>query len=119
MGILNRDGTVNNNVMPVFAGIFAGLFFDDLRDRFNDDIDCIQFVFDLFKQYCESGDYQQMFLYLAIQYDEIRKQLPDPVWLLAGNKEAVKSFMPLFMARLESLMSESVFVSPIERGDEN
>ncbi len=113
IGVLNGDGTVNVHNMPVYASIFTGLFFDDLFDRY-DDVSHINFVFSLFEEFYGRGDYQQMYLFLSMQYDSIRKQLPDPVWLLAGNKAAVRAFMPLFMTRLKSLMTESGLLAPAD-----
>jgi hypothetical protein len=48
-----------------------------------------------------------MYLYISLQYDRMRKPLPDPVWWLAGNPDAVQTFTRHFAAKLEYLAKQN------------
>ena len=106
MGLSDKDGKIDHEVMSIFAGVFAGLFFDDLCE-YHDDTHDLLAIYETFQKLYKRQDYQHMYLLLSIQYDYIRKPLPDPVWWLAGDNNAVKEFMTLFMARYEHLMSDA------------
>ena len=58
-----------------------------------------------------------MYLLLSIQYDCIRKPLPDPIWWLAGHTAAVREFMTSFMDRYKRLMTNAGFLEPTEEAD--
>jgi hypothetical protein len=100
-----------DSAMPVFADIFTGLFFDDLCD-FHDKADDLLTIYETFQALFRKKDYQHMYLLMSIQYDYIRKPLPDPVWWLAGDSAAVKLFMTLFVERYERLMINGGFIKP-------
>ena len=103
MGLADSDGALIDGAMSVFADIFSGLFFGDLCD-FHDSAEDLLTIYETFRALSKKEDYQHMFLLMSIQYDYMRKPLPDPVWWLAGNSAAVKAFMVLFMKRYERLM---------------
>ena len=46
------------------------------------------------------------FLLLSLQYDTLRKPLPDPVWWLAGYPPALAQFSLGFAAYLSQLMAD-------------
>jgi len=116
MGILHIDGQINQESIPVFADIFTGLFFDDLS-FFIADVKDLQTVCNLFLELYEKKEYQHMYLLLSMQYDYIRKPLPDPVWWLAGNSDTVREFMVLFIERLKTRMNAAGIVAPAKGGD--
>lgn len=105
MGVIDEKDKVDSAVMPVFAGIFSGLFFDDFCDHFYDPKD-LWTIYHIFMQLFERKDYEHMYLFISIQYDSMRKPMPDPVWWLAGNKAAVKEFMGYFIHELSRFMVE-------------
>lgn len=111
MGLLDQDGRIVPQNMNAFTHIFAGLFFDDLCD-FYDDRDKLEAIYRTFQELAEKEDHQHMLLLLSLQYDYLRKPLPDPVWWLSGHCEAVKSFMSGFLGLLGDLMSQAGFLSP-------
>jgi hypothetical protein len=111
MGIVDSGGALIDSAMPVFADIFTGLFFDDLCD-FHDKADDLLTIYEAFQTLFRKKDYQHMYLLMSIQYDYIRKPLPDPVWWLAGDSAAVKAFMALFIERYQSLMINGGFIKP-------
>lgn len=117
MGLLDRSGEVNRESMQVFVDIFSGLFFDDLYDFFDEAKDLFA-IFKTFTELYAREDYNHMYLLISIQYDYIRKPLPDPVWWLAGNTAAVKEFMTLFMERYKRLIGSTIIVQEIRCPDE-
>lgn len=109
MGLLDKNGQIEPHNMETFTHIFAGLFFDDLCD-FYDDCDKLVAIYHTFQELADKQDHQHMFLLLSLQYDYLRKPLPDPVWWLSGHSEAVKRFMSGFLNLLGSLMSQAGFL---------
>jgi hypothetical protein len=109
MGVLTADGEIDPKIMPVFAGIFCGLFYDDFADYFADDLaDNLERVHSILADLHGRRDYKNMFLFLCVHYDSIRKSLPDPVWWLAGNPEAVQAFFDCFMEKLAGFVNQTV-----------
>ena len=111
MGLIDNTGALIDSALTVFADIFTGLFFDDLCD-FREDTGDLLTIYEMFKALLQKDDYPNMYLLISIQYDHMRKPLPDPVWLLAGDSLVVKAFMTLFMARYKRLMTNSGFIEP-------
>ena len=102
MGLLDKDGRVPIQAMAAFSTIFTGLFYDDLLEYF--DPDDMLTIFDTFKALSQKENYQNMYLLMSIQYDYMRKPLPDPIWWLAGDSEAVTAFMTMLIRGLERIM---------------
>ena len=50
--------------------------------------------------------HQRIFLLLSLQYDALRKPLPDPLWWLAGHPPALEQFSLGFAAYLSQLMTD-------------
>ena len=111
MGLLDQTGHVKPRSMEVFTCIFAGLFFDDLCD-FYDGRDKLVAIYRTFQELAEKDDHQHMLLLLSLQYDYLRKPLPDPVWWLSGHYEAVGCFMTGFLGLLGALMIQAGFLPP-------
>lgn len=109
MGLLDQNGQIVPQSMEAFTRIFAGLFFDDLCD-FYDDRDKLTAIYRAFQELAEKEDHQHMLLLLSLQYDYLRKPLPDPVWWLSGHSEAVRSFMSRFFELLGELMAQAGFL---------
>lgn len=109
MGLLDQEGRIVPRSMEVFTHIFAGLFFDDLCD-FYDDRDKLTAIYRTFQELAEKEDHQHMLLLLSLQYDYLRKPLPDPVWWLSGHYESVRSFMSGFLDLLGGLMAQADFL---------
>lgn len=102
MGILRPDGQVNVETMRTFVQSFAGLFFDDLC-AFYSDQDDLSSVMDAFSELAARKDCQNIYLLISLQYDTIRKPLPDPIWWLAGCAPALSLFCLGFVERLLAL----------------
>ena len=113
MGIVDEEGKMIDSSMSVFASIFAGLFFDDLCDYFERSEDLLT-VYEAFAALHKKADCHSMYLLMSVQYDYMRKPLPDPVWWLAGDSAVVKMFMALFMERYGRLMENGGFIEPGE-----
>lgn len=103
MGILHSTGEVNIETMRAFVQIFAGLFFDDLCDFYSDQEE-LAAVAAAFTELFARKDYQNIYLLVSLQYDTIRKPLPDPIWWLAGCAPALSLFCLGFVERLLELI---------------
>ena len=113
MGLADTEGKLKDGAMEVFASIFTGLFFDDLCDFFESNEDLLT-IYDAFAALYKKDDHHSMYLLMSVQYDYMRKPLPDPVWWLAGDSAAVKKFMALFMERYKRLLASGGFIEPGE-----
>lgn len=102
MGLVTAEDKPDRDVMAVFSGIFAGQFYDDLCDYYQD----CQNVRDLLTQLfdaAEIADAKQRFLLICLQYDGMFRELPDPVWWTSGNPVFAESFADGFLAHLQRL----------------
>jgi len=111
MGLLDSSGSFRIKHMVIFTNIFTGLFYSDLCD-FHEEVEDRLTVFEMFRTLCDRGDYHHMYLLMSIQYDYMGKPLPDPVWWLAGDSEAIEAFMVIFMKGFERLMTKGGFLEP-------
>lgn len=102
MGILQSDGEVRIETMQAFIQIFAGLFFDDLCDFYSDPEQFLP-VIAAFTELAAREDSLSIYLMISLQYDSIRKPLPDPIWWLAGCTPARTTFCLGFVERLQLL----------------
>ena len=84
------------------AQIFGGLFFDDLCDFYSDQGE-VSAVTAAFSELAARKDCQNIYLLISLQYDTIRKPLPDPIWWLAGCAPALSLFCLGFVERLLEL----------------
>ena len=105
MGLLSDTGAVNEAVMQAFIRIFAASFFDEICDTY-EALGRVSKVTDAFHELEERQDPQRIFLLLSLQYDTLRKPLPDPVWWLAGHPQALAQFSLGFAAYLSQLMAD-------------
>lgn len=106
MGILKKDKEINQENLRVIAILFAGLFFDELYDWY-DDYDAILSIYNMFSELYEREDYHHLYLYLSVCYDQIGKTLPEPVWWIAGQEHIIVLFMEFFFQYFSSLMEKS------------
>lgn len=105
MGVLHQNGEVDVEAMRVFVQIFSGLFFDDLCDFYSDQGE-LSAVTAAFSELAARKDCQNIYLLISLQYDAIRKPLPDPIWWLAGCGPALSLFCPGFVERLLELTED-------------
>jgi len=109
MGLYDYSGQMRTNTMLVFANIFTGQFFDDLNECHGSAANMLS-IYEAFRALYEKEDYQHMYLMMSVQYDYISKPLPDPVWWIAGDPDAVTAFMAHFIRRYEHLMEIEGFL---------
>lgn len=88
--------------MAVFSSIFAGQFFDDLCDYYQDYENVQETIAQIFHT-AEQADPKQKFLMICLQYDSIYRTLPDPVWWLSGSPAFAETFVDGFLAHLSRL----------------
>lgn len=105
MGLLTETGDVDEAAMRVFIHIFAASFFDDLCDTY-ESLEAISKITAAFCELKERNDPQRIFLLLSLQYDALRKPLPDPVWWLAGHPLVLTRFSFGFAEYLSRLMAD-------------
>ena len=102
MGLTTEDGAPEQDAISVFSTIFAGHFFDDLCDYYQDD-EQVREVVTQFFQTAEQADSRQKFLLICLQYDGIYRDLPDPVWWISGSPDFAVLFADGFLAHLKRL----------------
>ncbi len=102
MGLTAADSSPDRDAMAVFSAIFAGQFFDDLCDYYQDYKDIQETIAQIFHT-AEQADPRQKFLLICLQYDSIYRALPDPVWWISGSPAFAELFADGFLAHLERL----------------
>ncbi len=106
MGLAAADGSVDRDAMAVFCRIFAGQFYDDLRDHLRDDPEAADAILATLADGADTGGPRGRFLIICLQYDSIYRPLPDPVWWLSGSPAFAESFADGFLAHLKRLIEE-------------
>lgn len=106
MGLADADGRADRDVMAAFARIFAGQFYDDLCDYYQDYADVQELLNQLFDT-AENAEPKQKFLLICLQYDGMFRDLPDPVWWISGQTEFAELFADGFLAHLKMLNNET------------
>ncbi len=102
MGLTAADGSPDREAMAVFSAIFAGQFFDDLCDYYQEFKDVQETIVQILHQ-AEQADSKQKFLLICLQYDSIYRTLPDPIWWISGSPSFAELFADSFLAHLERL----------------
>lgn len=105
MGLLTQAGEVDAAAMDAFIHISAGSFFDELCDEYGDREQLGQ-IMAAFRDFEERRDPQRILLLISLQYDNLRKPLPDPIWWLAGHPSALALFSLGFTTYLLQLMED-------------
>ena len=102
MGLTTEDGSPEQDAMAVFGSIFAGQFFDDLCDYYQDYENVQETIAQIFHT-AEQADPKQKFLMICLQYDSIYRSLPDPVWWISGSPDFAELFAEDFLTHLKRL----------------
>ena len=103
MGLASSDGSVDRDAMAVFCCIFAGQFYDDLREYYQDDPKAAKATLTHLVDGADTGDPHGKFLMICLQYDSIYRALPDPIWWLSGSPAFAEAFADGFLAHLKRL----------------
>ena len=103
MGLATAEGTVERDAMAVFCNIFAGQFYDDLCDYYQDDPAEVRAALAPLLDGADTGDPHGKFLMICLQYDSIYRTLPDPIWWLSGSPAFAEFFADGFLAYLARL----------------
>lgn len=102
MGLATSEGAPDRDAMTVFSGVFAGQFYDDLCDCYQDYADVRELLEHLFDATDEMGT-EQKSLFICLQSNSMFRELPAPVWWISGNPAFAESFADGFLARLRQL----------------
>ena len=106
MGLLTEEGKPDREAMVVVSRLYAGAFYDDLYDFYNDmrSVNCVcRELIDL----VDAEDARLPFLSICSAYDAIYRSLPAPIWWIAGNLEVAAQFAAGFLRRLSEFTEES------------
>ena len=103
MGLATAAGAVERDAMAVFCNIFAGQFYDDLCDYYQDDPAEIRAALAPLLDGADTGDPHGKFLMICLQYDSIYRTLPDPIWWLSGSPAFAEFFADGFLTHLVRL----------------
>jgi hypothetical protein len=103
--------------MRLFTRIYAAQFYYNLCDSYAKST--VGTVLASFDELSGRKDYKGIYLFLSLQYDQLRKPLPDPVWWLMGSPKALKIFSIGFVESLtEVFREEESYVQADDRNDE-
>ena len=105
MGLLTEAGEVDGAAMETFTHVFAASLFDDLCVAFEDRRELSR-ALSAFRELAERQEPKSIFLMISLQYDTLRKPLPDPVWWLAGYVPALSRFSLGFASYLLQLAED-------------
>lgn len=103
MGLINKEGVVDENVVAIAGGIYAGMFFDNLCDTY----ESYEEVKVICRQLLDGKariSAKQMLILISLQYDAMRKPLPELMWWISGSAQILPIFITAFTSRLERLM---------------
>ena len=101
MGLLTEAGEVDGPAMEAFTHVYAASLrseehTSELQSR----------ALAAFQELAEHQEPKSIFLMISLQYDTLRKPLPDPVWWLAGHVPALSRFSLGFAAYLLQLAED-------------
>ena len=85
-------------------GIYAAQFYYNLCDSYAKST--VGTVLASFDELSGRMDYKGIYLFLSLQYDQLRKPLPDPVLWLMGSPKALKIFSIGFVESLTEVFRE-------------
>ncbi len=102
MGLTNDHGDPDLEAIAVCACMFAGQFFDDICDFFDDYAE-VQRLIDALSTEANIGDGNQKIRLVCSQYDAVFLPLPAPIWWISGNLGIAERFADGFLAHLERL----------------
>ena len=102
MGLVTAEGTPDRDAMTVLSGVFAGQFYDDLCDYYQDYTDVREMLDNLFDA-LERMSVEHRSLFICLQDNSMFRDLPAPIWWISGNPAFAESFADGFLARLRQL----------------
>lgn len=106
MGLVTAEARPDRDVMNIFSMIFAGQFYDDLCDYYQDYTDVQELLAQIF-DVAENADPKQKFLLICLQYDGMFRDLPAPIWWISGQPEFAELFADGFLSHLRQLKNET------------
>lgn len=102
MGLVTSEGEVERDAIITLSNVYAGLFFDDLCD-FYQDYSCVQKELEQFFTATKNAEGRQKFLGICLQYDGLSQPLPNPIWWISGNQNIAGMFADSYIQHLKRL----------------
>ena len=109
MGLRHPDGTLHEENISVLAGVYAGIFYDEMCDYYPDP-DRATVIFREIAALDAEGAYQRLLCTISYEFDRIRSALSPHFLRFVCKKELIEPFARAFAAHLQEIRSESEVV---------
>ena len=107
MGLLTSNNTVNTTVLDAFCRVQVALFYEDLLDYYGE-WERVQTICRSLIERCKQLNLHDTMLNLCIEYDSMRRPLPDAIWWIAGSDLLLQPFLTEFLRWLQVCMESGV-----------
>lgn len=105
MGLLQSNGTPDQDAIAVLSRVFARMMFDDLCESLPD-MDGVYAICEHFEDLWAQKAVKKMLLYLRLQYEGLLRPFPEPIWWIVDNPALIEPFCEGFVRRLSEFKSE-------------
>ena len=99
MGLLNERGEPEQDVIAVLSRVYAALFYETLRDSFEDAERIPDFLAPLTEAQ-RNMENREAFSLICDFYEALAQPLPEPVRMMSGNAALESAFAAGFVRRL-------------------
>ncbi len=101
MGLIDPDGNMDKPILAALARVYAGLFFDNLCDKYSS----TYAVTASCQMVLDKAEAREALLELSLQHDWMRRTLPEPIWWMAGSDTLLTEFVSCFAVNLTELFA--------------
>lgn len=99
MGLIDPDGSVDKPILSAMARVYAGLFFDNLCDKYSS----INVVTASCQMILDKTEARDSLLELSLLHDRMHRSLPEPIWWIVGSDPLLEVFISCFTVHLVEL----------------
>ena len=107
MGLLTSNHTVDTTAINAFCHVQVALFLKDLLGYYGDS-KRVQTICSSLVKRCKLLNLHDTMLNLCIEYDSMRRPLPDAIWWIAGSDLLLQPFLTEFLRWLQVCMERWV-----------
>lgn len=108
MGLLTESNEVQTGVVEIVGQIHAGLFFDQLCDAYENYSEVVAICRQFIKR-AAKADAKQTLLMISVEYDAMRRPLPELIWWISGSAILLPLFISSFITNLTALLQEETY----------